>query len=653
MFKDIVFEGVCPGVSMKWGEEDYSGRTLQSLPPRLVNTMEDYVKNSENLIVDIDTIFHTLGVRAYEKKSLDVLVLMPDSGCIIEEYKFGDSLPVQSQDILPFEGMGRYKMQQLSGDFTLNRSSGDKKIHDIDNMNEIDNWTDDLDFEEEVYQFDWVISNPEKLRNLILQEFPSLDFGIGDRKSPIWCAVSCSKGYCDLYGVYQIGMAGINDSDVAAAANSVALISSAIHQISYKLSKFRVQIHSSIYDRIAEENISIPASFLGKDAGLEHPMYVKLSDKICKELQVVKDLEITIFRDAKHLYFTAESPYSAPVILRVKFDDITNSRGKITSKSLRNSFSKSMGINRNKDGVSQSSFERIRKSWTEGDDAIGSRVGMGLHLSTLNTSFEDNSGRGEKWKLKIETPNALLFQQLAPAMVHLCLARFDPSMRGEIKLVESVNRRIRRNNSIKQPKYYNWGTDNIRYIVPKIGSTLSKHWVNSHIRRMRISSKKTIEYYKKRGFPLNKIGDKIYGFRVIKGHYRGIGELHEDFDYKFGRTPSYYSQKSIDWLKSIEKNQKITIQNAERGGELRIPIGESYIQADGWCEQTNTIFEFHGDYWHGNPEIYNPEEMNTKAKKTFGELYQKTIDREELIRGLGFNLVVMWESDYNLMQSIV
>ena len=39
--------------------------------------------------------------------------------------------------------------------------------------------------------------------------------------------------------------------------------------------------------------------------------------------------------------------------------------------------------------------------------------------------------------------------------------------------------------------------------------------------------------------------------------------------------------------------------------------------------------------------------MNTKAKKTFGELYQRTKDREELIRNLGFNLVVMWESNWN------
>jgi len=60
------------GDDLKWGENDTSGWALQSLPPRLVNTMEEYVKNSENLIADIDSIFHTLGVNV--KEPLDVLV---------------------------------------------------------------------------------------------------------------------------------------------------------------------------------------------------------------------------------------------------------------------------------------------------------------------------------------------------------------------------------------------------------------------------------------------------------------------------------------------------------------------------------------------------------------------------------------------------
>ena len=34
------------------------------------------------------------------------------------------------------------------------------------------------------------------------------------------------------------------------------------------------------------------------------------------------------------------------------------------------------------------------------------------------------------------------------------------------------------------------------------------------------------------------------------------------------------------------------------------------------CKETNTIFEYHGDFWHGNPKIYKPDDMNNVSKRT-------------------------------------
>ena len=39
--------------------------------------------------------------------------------------------------------------------------------------------------------------------------------------------------------------------------------------------------------------------------------------------------------------------------------------------------------------------------------------------------------------------------------------------------------------------------------------------------------------------------------------------------------------------------------------------------------------------------------MNDVSNKTFGELYEKTIEKEQMIKNLGYNLVVMWEYDWN------
>ena len=39
--------------------------------------------------------------------------------------------------------------------------------------------------------------------------------------------------------------------------------------------------------------------------------------------------------------------------------------------------------------------------------------------------------------------------------------------------------------------------------------------------------------------------------------------------------------------------------------------------------------------------------MNNVSKRTMGTLYKRTINREQKIKELGYNLVIMWESDWN------
>ena len=111
----------------------------------------------------------------------------------------------------------------------------------------------------------------------------------------------------------------------------------------------------------------------------------------------------------------------------------------------------------------------------------------------------------------------------------------------------------------------------------------------------------------------------------------------------FRCTPKQFSKIQIEWLDFIQIFNKIYIQHAMNNNEFIIPTTK--YKADGYCEATNTIYEFHGDLWHGNPKIFNPEIISFFGK-TYGELYKKTLDREQLIRDLGYNLVVMWEHDW-------
>ena len=113
-----------------------------------------------------------------------------------------------------------------------------------------------------------------------------------------------------------------------------------------------------------------------------------------------------------------------------------------------------------------------------------------------------------------------------------------------------------------------------------------------------------------------------------------------------------FSVKGIAWLNSIAAREGIHIRHAQNGGELRVPYmdgtAKRYFLADGFCEETNTIYEFYGDFWHGNPTKYKPDAMNDQAKKTFGQLYAETMRRQAIMER-SHKVVTIWESEYDTL----
>jgi hypothetical protein len=112
-----------------------------------------------------------------------------------------------------------------------------------------------------------------------------------------------------------------------------------------------------------------------------------------------------------------------------------------------------------------------------------------------------------------------------------------------------------------------------------------------------------------------------------------------------------HSKQQILWLELISKLNNIKINHAENEGEFIIP--NTRYRADGYCPETNTIYEFHGDYWHGNPNKFKCDEYNKTTNCNFGELYQKTLEKEKKIKLLGYNLVTIWESDWKKINKCI
>jgi hypothetical protein len=80
-------------------------------------------------------------------------------------------------------------------------------------------------------------------------------------------------------------------------------------------------------------------------------------------------------------------------------------------------------------------------------------------------------------------------------------------------------------------------------------------------------------------------------------------------------SKSNYSKKCIEWLENIMKKDNIFIQHAKNIGEKKIKINNKLFKLDGYCEKTNTVYEFYGDIWHGNPLKYNENDINPINKK--------------------------------------
>lgn len=107
-----------------------------------------------------------------------------------------------------------------------------------------------------------------------------------------------------------------------------------------------------------------------------------------------------------------------------------------------------------------------------------------------------------------------------------------------------------------------------------------------------------------------------------------------------------YSTQAICWLEYVKETQGVEIQHAQNGGEVMIP-GTTYF-ADGFCHETNTVYEFHGDAFHGNPTRYQSNDRPHPFNKslTAKQLYERTLFRECEIQKTGCTLITIWESDW-------
>lgn len=98
---------------------------------------------------------------------------------------------------------------------------------------------------------------------------------------------------------------------------------------------------------------------------------------------------------------------------------------------------------------------------------------------------------------------------------------------------------------------------------------------------------------------------------------------------------SKLSQKWLDSLNVPQERREITLKI--EGRKFRL---------DAFDEKNGIAYEFNGDFWHGNPKMFNPNDINPCNKTTYGELHRKTLEKKAILEKAGYKVISIWENDF-------
>ena len=106
------------------------------------------------------------------------------------------------------------------------------------------------------------------------------------------------------------------------------------------------------------------------------------------------------------------------------------------------------------------------------------------------------------------------------------------------------------------------------------------------------------------------------------------------------------SYEAIEWLTWCQQHQAPHLQHAKNTCEYRIPGTKLHV--DGFDASTNTIYEYHGCFWHGCPRCY-PSRYETHRRhcdRSMQDVYEDTKQRTQHLREQGYTVVEMWGCDW-------
>lgn len=141
-----------------------------------------------------------------------------------------------------------------------------------------------------------------------------------------------------------------------------------------------------------------------------------------------------------------------------------------------------------------------------------------------------------------------------------------------------------------------------------------------------------------------------------KTHTDEFKKKHSEFMKTIGKRPiEYYSLMGIKSVNSKPKKTKIEKATEQKLQESGVNFKYNFIlqnkaQYD-FLINDNIVLEVHGDFWHGNPEVYSTLTERQEYKK------QRDFEKQKLAEDNGYKYIVIWESqikknDWSILDEI-
>lgn len=160
-----------------------------------------------------------------------------------------------------------------------------------------------------------------------------------------------------------------------------------------------------------------------------------------------------------------------------------------------------------------------------------------------------------------------------------------------------------------------------------------------------------VDYWLNKGYSIEETE------RQLKKEYQKRTFTLEKCIKKYGEDEGRrkFEDRQVKWQKAIHESfgkSKIAQSQLAQGiiNEIKKKyVGEIEFQLDKYSfdfKYKNILIEINGDYWHCNPKIYKPFDINKVTGKKACDIWKKDKEKINKAKSLGYIVYTIWEQDY-------